>query len=457
MRFFFIPAVHEYSEEEKAEKSTYLNEILDLTIRRRIIETPELKEFKESTLNKYKELVQSENESIVQELSSELSQRLNKLSPGCSLFINYQPGDVNFIETRYGTELQEYGFRGPISSLGHGVQRTSFFTLLTYLGEQQVINKALESGENGENNETSQENKFLILFIIEEPELYQHPNRIRLIKKILQDLTQESDDSTYQFQIICSSHSPYLIDIQDVEVIKIMRKIKNNSNYEVSISKVQLDKVAQELKVLHRLPGDTRCNAMTLKSRLKAIMTLELSEGFFADKVVLVEGLEDKAIIQAIDQYKSKIFDSKGIVVIPVIGKNNLDRPALIFQDLGIPVYLIFDTDSDCKPESRGKNEKTNKILKEIMGETDFDNLFDTGIEGTYASLDPNITKLIKNAVGDALYTQIMDELKEEYGFKEDQDCRKNYIVMTQFIQKVYDAGKNIPELEEIIQKIYDL
>ncbi len=134
-----------------------------------------------------------------------------------------------------------------------------------------------------------------------------------------------------------------------------------------------------------------------------------------------------------------------------------MDRPALIFQDLGIPVYLIFDTDSDCKPESRGKNEKTNKILKEIMGETDFDNLFDTGIEGTYASLDPNITKLIKNAVGDALYTQIMDELKEEYGFKEDQDCRKNYIVMTQFIQKVYDAGKNIPELEEIIQKIYDL
>ena len=91
------------------------------------------------------------------------------------------------------------------------------------------------------------------------------------------------------------------------------------------------------------------------------------------------------------------------------------------------------------------------------MGETDFDNLFDTRIEGTYASLDPNITKLVKNAVGDALYTQIMDELKEEYEFKKDKDCRKNFIVMAQFIQKVYDAGKNIPELEEIIQKIYDL
>ncbi len=50
-----------------------------------------------------------------------------------------------------------------------------------------------------------------------------------------------------------------------------------------------------------------------------------------------------------------------------------------------------------------------------------------------------------------------MDELKEEYGSKKDKDCRKNYIVMTHFIQKIYDSGEQITELEEIIQKIYDL
>jgi len=67
------------------------------------------------------------------------------------------------------------------------------------------------------------------------------------------------------------------------------------------------------------------------------------------------------------------------------------------------------------------------------------------------------MTKVIKNAIGDTLYTQIMEELKKEYGFTKDRDCRKNYIVMTQFIQKIHDAGKNIPELEKIIQKIYEL
>ena len=453
--FFFVPAVHEYSKEE-TEKSSFLKEILDLTIRKKIITIPDLVELKKNTINQYEKIIEDQNKPIVEELSKDLSKMLEILSPGCSISVDYQPGEVNFLETTYRTILEEFGFKGPISSVGHGVQRTSFFTLLRYLGEQQVISR-IAGNTTGEDTVLSTENKFFILFIIEEPELYQHPNRIRLIKKILQYLTRESDDSMFQFQIICSSHSPYLIDIKDAEDFRIMRKKKNNGNYEVTISEVQLDKIAQELKVLHQLPEGTRCDATTLKSRLKAIMTLELSEGFFADKVVLVEGLEDKAVIQAIDQHTSKIFDSKGIVVIPVIGKNNLDRPALIFQDLGIPVYLIFDTDSDCSPSDRNSHKKVNTILKKIMGESDLTEPLKLKIERSYASLNPSMTKVIKNVIGNTFYIQIMDDLKEEYGFKKDKDCKKNYIVMTQFIQKVYDAGKNIPELEEIIQKIYDL
>ena len=453
--FFFVPAVHEYSIEE-TEKSTYLKEILNLTIRKRIKVNTDLEELKNNTRGEYQKIIEDQNKTIVKELSNDLSKMLEILSPGCSISVDYQPGDVNFLETTYGTELEEYGFKGPISSVGHGVQRTSFFTLLMYLGEQQVISR-INDNTSEEDAEVSVEEKFFILFIIEEPELYQHPNRIRLIKKILQGLTQELDDSMFHIQIICSSHSPYLIDIQDAEDIRIMRKIKINGIYQVSISEVHLDKVSRDLKALHQFPVGTRSDAMTLKSRLKAIMTLELSEGFFADKVVLVEGLEDKAVIQAIDNTTSQIFDSKGIVVIPVIGKNNLDRPALIFQDLGIPVYLLFDTDSDCRQSERSSNEKINIILREIMGETNLNSPFEMKVEGKYASLDPNVTKVIKNATGDALYTQIMDGLKVEYGFNKDKDCRKNFVVMTQFIKKAYEEGKNIPKLEEIIQKIYNL
>ncbi|KKM00033.1 hypothetical protein LCGC14_1808460, partial [marine sediment metagenome] len=254
--FFFIPAVHEFSKEE-TEKSTYLKEILDLTIRKRVQILPELEELKRKTTIEYQMIIENQNRPIVEELSNDLSKMLELLSPGCSISIDYHPGDVNFLETTYGTELEEFGFKGPISSVGHGVQRTSFFTLLRYLGQQQVIYRVDEtSGE--EDEEDSTDSKFLILFIIEEPELYQHPNRIRLIKKILLDLARDSEDSLFQFQIICSSHSPYLIDIQDAEDIRIMRKIKINGIYQVSISEVHLDKVSRDLKALHQFPVGTR-------------------------------------------------------------------------------------------------------------------------------------------------------------------------------------------------------
>ncbi|MHA1755150.1 MAG: ATP-dependent nuclease, partial [Promethearchaeota archaeon] len=61
MRFFFIPAIHEYSEEEKAKKSTYLNEILELTINKNSSESEELSLFKENSIEKYKQLISEEN------------------------------------------------------------------------------------------------------------------------------------------------------------------------------------------------------------------------------------------------------------------------------------------------------------------------------------------------------------------------------------------------------------
>ena len=323
MEFFFIPAVHEYSEEEKAQKSTYLNELLNLTIRKTSIETPQLIEFRENAQQNYMELISTDLESKTSELSEELSERLSDFAPNCNVFINYQAGDIKFTDTMYGTELEEFGFKGPISFLGHGVQRSFFFILLTYIGEQRFLDRIqMTQTEEDENNKDS----FFILLIIEEPELYQHPNRIKLIKKIFQELTSEGNDSLFQFQIICSSHSPHLIDIQNANNIRLLRKVKKAEEFIVKVKEVDLNFIAQKLKEIWEFPEEIRSDEISLISRLIAIMTPELSEGFFADKIVLVEGLEDKAALYALDQQLNENnFDKSGIVIIPVLGKRNLD------------------------------------------------------------------------------------------------------------------------------------
>ena len=455
IEFFFIPAVHEYSEEEKAEKSTYLNDLLNLTIRKTSIETPQLIEFKENAQQNYKELISTDLESKTSVLNEELSEKLSDFAPNCNVFINYQAGEIKFTNTVYGTELEEFGFRGPISFLGHGVQRSFFFTLLTYIGEQRFLDRIqMAQTEEDENNKDS----FFILLIIEEPELYQHPNRIKVIKKIFQELTSKSSDSLFQFQIICSSHSPHLIDIQNANNIRLLRKVKIAEEFKVIVREVDLNIIAQKLKEIWEFPEEIRSDEISLISRLIAIMTPELSEGFFADKIVLVEGLEDKAVFIALDQQLTEDnFDKSGIVIIPVFGKRNLDRPALIFKELDIPTYVIFDTDSDKKGNDLESHKKCNVALRKIMGDSDIQDPIKQKIKTNWASLNPNLTSIVKNSIEEDYYNQQMNVLKELYQFANIKNCRKNYKVMETFIRKCYEDGKSIPILESIIQHIYDL
>ena len=82
------------------------------------------------------------------------------------------------------------------------------------------------------------------------------------------------------------------------------------------MKEVDLNIIAQKLKETWEFPEEIRCDVSTLISHLIAIMTSELSEGFFADKIVLVEGLEDKVALHTLDQqlYEEN-FDKSGIVI----------------------------------------------------------------------------------------------------------------------------------------------
>ncbi len=99
--------------------------------------------------------------------------------------------------------------------------------------------------------------------------------------------------------------------------------------------------------------------AKTLSPRLQTIMTPLTNEGFFADTVVLVEGESDRAAIIGMAKALAKDFDGEGIAIVPCSGKNNLDRPLVIFRQLDIPVYVVWDGDrgsNDAKP----KDNKTS-------------------------------------------------------------------------------------------------
>lgn len=76
-----------------------------------------------------------------------------------------------------------------------------------------------------------------------------------------------------------------------------------------------------------------------------------LGEGFFAEAVLLVEGTTDRAVLNGVAARESSPLLLEGIFVGEAGGKTNLLLPYVIFDELGIPTYVVADHDSHLKED----------------------------------------------------------------------------------------------------------
>ena len=116
-----------------------------------------------------------------------------------------------------------------------------------------------------------------------------------------------------------------------------------------SVAKYSLEQATREMARINRDESEEALRKYTPTSflaRTYPIMTTIICEGFFADGVVLVEGLTEAAFLSTLATRLGKDWAEKSLAIIPASGKNNLDRIGIIFKGLDIPTYIIFDGDS---------------------------------------------------------------------------------------------------------------
>ncbi len=149
------------------------------------------------------------------------------------------------------------------------------------------------------------------IVLIDEPEIHLHP---ALIKKLMWSM-----QNSMAGQIFFTTHSPLFI--QPITLSQVRRVIHNNNTTKVfSLDKIGFDyqRLIQEL------------NADNL-------------EMFFADKVILVEGVSDRLLIRGlIDKFYNKDKDLK---VIQTHGKGNVLIYIELLKVFNIPVAVILDKD----------------------------------------------------------------------------------------------------------------
>ena len=172
------------------------------------------------------------------------------------------------------------------------------------------------------------------LFLIEEPEMYLHPQMQRSLYKTIREIGKTN-------QIIYITHSPHFVTIPEFDEIFLVSKDINGTH----IRKSSLE------------PTDE------LKNKFRKELDPERNELFFAKKILIVEGDTEKLAFPEFAKRMQLDFDSVGSTIVEVGGKRNIKLFADLALSLNIPIGIVYDLDSS-DFDDEGEEYEYNLMLE---------------------------------------------------------------------------------------------
>jgi len=458
-RFISISAVRDAAEDAVEGKGSPITEIMDLVVRSALAYREEVTKFKEDTQKKYEEIMDPAKLAEITTLEGQLTSTLKTYVPDASVSLSWiKAGGIEIPMPKAGVKLVEDGYPSAVVRTGHGLQRAFILTMLQHLALAQVSTERRSESEGAVEGlpavASSAKPKMPNLILsIEEPELYQHPNRQRHLAKILLHLASGAlAGVARRTQVIYGTHSPLFVDTDRFQQVRLLRKIAGAEG-KPKITKAIWATFDQIAEVLWEASGkpDPKFTGESLRPRLHAIMTPWMNEGFFADVVVLVEGEEDRAAILGTAKSMGHDLESDGFSVIPSMGKNNLDRPTVIFQKLNIPTYVIWDGDegkAKPKPES-------NRYLLRLLGQPEED--WPSVVADKFACFKKDLHTTFREEIGTEVFDPLLQAVQEELAILKREQAIKNHVVIQKLIEAAKSKGKSSVTIETIIQRVLAL
>ena len=447
-RFIYIPPVREAAKDATDGKNSVMSELLDLVVRKSLMRREDLQTLQRETQSQYDAIVDPDHLPELTSLGDQLTRTLGHYAPGTRVSIDWSRGQEIAIPMPEGrVKLTEDGYPASVENTGHGLQRAFIITLLQHLA-------LVQAGADGENlTETPEWNQNIILGI-EEPELYQHPNRQRHLASILDLLCSGGiPGTTRSVQVIYTTHSPLFVDIGHFERIKIVKKVQKSPDLpkETMITSTTPEAVQTALDEVERGGRSSRV-VRPLESRLRTAMTPMVNEGFFSDVVVLVEGEEDRAALVGVAMALKIDLNAYGISVIPCHGKDSLPKVGTVFRQLGIPLYVVWDSDND---KGDAGSPRTNRRLLRLCGQPEED--WPAGVFDCYACFRTNLTKVLRHELGEEFYDRTLAEIQQEWGLDNWDKGEKNPLVVAELINKAKEDNISPPTIGETVERIVTL
>lgn len=242
----------------------------------------------------------------------EVTQKLSELFPGLNLKLHvptpnideiFKSGTLKVFEDGYGSLPKD------LTSLGHGAQRSIQMALIRQLAEVKR--------SSGVSFKTT-------LLLIDEPELYLHPQAIEHVRVALKRLTTEG------YQVVFSTHAAQMIPSEDVANALLIHK---NSMVGTK-TRQKIHDVVQEI-------------VTEPSSQLDVLFALtNSSQILFSEIVLLSEGKTERKLLPKV--YKKLIQKTLGenkIALVEQQGVDNTSKSLEVLRALDIPSKALVDLD----------------------------------------------------------------------------------------------------------------
>jgi len=239
-----------------------------------------------------------------------------------SIDFEFPPPQLDDLLSGNANIVGDDGFRSPIQEKGQGVQRSLMFSILRTYCEHR---KEFEESEQRNN-----------IYAIEEPEICLHPAIKRATYRLLRRLS-EGDD-----QVIYSTHDGYFVDVRFFDEVRVLRRQKHaNGKWETRVWYFPVKHLILDAK--NRYGKDI--TGESIRERFGRFYDPTKNEGFFAKKVILVEGPTEENALPIYFRALEYDVDQEQIAIINAGSVQHMDCLFIVFNELGIPCYVIFDGD----------------------------------------------------------------------------------------------------------------
>jgi len=242
--------------------------------------------------------------------------------------------------------VREGGFAISATELGEGVQNVLVLAIL------QAFEERRKKGA---------------ILLIEEPEMFLHPQKQRSLYKTLREIGKSN-------QVIYTTHSPSFVCVPEYHEVRLFRA--GSEGTIVRRSQLEMNETQQE--------------------KLRKELDSERNELFFASRLLLVEGDTEKLALPEFAKRLGLDPDRENTTIVEVGGKRNLLWFAGIAISFGIPTGVLFDEDSS----DFGTKEKEDEaaLNRKLLGLDRPDRTARAWM------LSKNYERHLRTAIGEDLY-----------------------------------------------------